>query len=114
MLADVILDIMLYWLWFSVSPLQNRHRRRVMFRVAQGDVQLRSAASNKRKLLPLSMQHHVRLARFFTADFNVVPAQLRADTGAEGLGNGLLGCKAHGQKRRGLAMRKGVSNFARQ
>ena len=60
------------------------------------------------------MQHHERFAGFLAADFDVPPAQLRANAGAERLGDGLFGRKAHGQKRRRLAMRKAVGDLVRQ
>ena len=49
--------------------------------------------------LAFAVQHDVGLAGFFAADFHVLPAQLRADAGAKGLGDGFLAGKARRQKR---------------
>ena len=59
------------------------------------------------------MQHHEWLAGFLAPDFHVLPAQLRADAGAERLGNGLLGREPHGQERRGILVRETVGDFVR-
>ena len=65
------------------------------------------------QLLALAMQHHERFAGFFAPDFHVPPAQLRANAGAECLGDGLLGRKARRQERPGNFVRQAVGDFVR-
>ena len=91
---------------------QNRRRRRVIGRVAQADKQSFRAAGLE-QFFPLAVQDHERLAGFLAPDFHVLPAELRADAGAERLGNGLLGRESHGQERRGILVRETVGDFVR-
>ena len=58
------------------------------------------------------MQHHVRLAGFFAANFHVLPAQFRADAGAERLGDRFLGRKPRRQKRPRPFVGKTIGCFA--
>ena len=60
------------------------------------------------------MQNHERLAGFLFANFHVLPAELRADAGAERLGNGFLGRKPRREERRGIFVRQAVGDFVRQ
>ena len=94
------------------SPFQNRRRRRVVGRVAQADEQPFRPAGLE-QFFSLAVQDHERLAGCFAPDFHVLPAQLRADAGAERLGNGLLGREPHGQERRGIFVREAVGDFVR-
>jgi hypothetical protein len=52
-----------------------------------------------------------RLAGFFAADFDVLPAELGADAGAEGFGHGFFGGKAGGEKWGGVFVGEAVSDF---
>ena len=72
-----------------------------MFRVAQADEQLLRAARFK-QFSSLAVQDHEWLARFFAANFHVLPTERRADARAECLGDRLLRRKARGQERRGI------------
>ena len=84
-----------------------------MFRVAQADEQLPGLARFK-QFLSRAVQHHERLAGFLPADFHVLPAKLRADAGAERLGNRLLGREPRRDKRRGMPVRQAIRHFIRQ
>src|SRR5438876_858186 len=80
-------------------PFQNRHRRGVILGVAEAKVKFRAAAPLE-EFLPVVVQNDERLARFLAAHFQVLPAELFADPGAERLGDGLLGRETGGEKRR--------------
>ena len=60
-----------------------------------------------------AVQDHERLAGVLAPDFHVLPAQLRADAGAERLGNRLLGREPRRQERRGIFVRETVGDFVR-
>jgi hypothetical protein len=70
----------------------------VLLGVAQAQVDQPPAARVKQSF-SFVVQHDVGFAGFFAADFDVLPAQLRADAGAKGLGDRLLARKTRGQKR---------------
>jgi hypothetical protein len=63
-------------------------------------------ACARKQFFPLAVQHHERLAGFLAPDLHVLPAQLRADAGAERLGNGLLGREPRREERRGIFVRQ--------
>ncbi len=65
------------------------------------------------QLFPGRMQDYERFAAFLASDLHIVPAKLRADARAEGLGNGFLGRKTRRQERRRHAMRQAVADFVR-
>src|SRR6266568_3908361 len=83
----------------KLFALQNRHRRRVILRVAEAEVKFRAAAPLE-KFLSVVVQNDERLARCLAPHFEVLPAEMFADPRAERFGDGLLGREACGEKRR--------------
>src|SRR5262249_26963970 len=67
----------------SSNAFQNRHRRRVVFRMAQAD-QHGPRVSFLEQLLAFAVQNDIRLAAILASHLHIAPAELRADAGAEG------------------------------
>ena len=74
-----------------------------MFRVAQTDMELFAVVPGE-SFPAFAVQHRERCAGIAPPDFHVPPAQVRADAGAKGLGDGFLGRKSRRQKGRRLAL----------
>ena len=81
-----------------LKSFQNGDGGGIMVGVTQAE-QDRAAASGLKQVLALAMQDDKRLAAGFLSDFDVVPTELGADTGAEGFGHGFLGGDARCQER---------------
>ena len=95
------------------STLQNRHGRGVIRRMAQADEQP-FCATRREQLFAFTVQHHKRFAGFLAPDFHVLPAECRADAGAERFGNGFLGREPRREERGRVFVRPAIRDFAWQ
>lgn len=80
-----------------LGALENRDGRRLRGRVTQADVH-RRATTFAEECFALSVKDDIRFAGFFPADLDVLPAELRANASAEGLGNSFLSGKTRSEK----------------
>ena len=78
--------------------------------VAESEVDNAGAAAGE-QLPGLVMEENEGFAGFLAADFDVLPAELGADAGAKGLGDGFFGGETRGEKRRGIFVGKAVGHF---
>jgi len=93
-----------------MSSFQNGHGGGVFSGVAEGEVDATGAAPGE-QFQALAVQDDVGFAGIFAANFHVVPAELRANAGAKGLGDGFLGRKSGGQKWAGNFVGETVGRF---
>ena len=93
-----------------MSSFQNSHRRGVFPRVAEGEVDATGAAPGE-QFQAFAIEDDEGFAGVFAANFHVAPAELRANAGAKGLGDGFLGRKSGGQKRAGEFVGETVGRF---
>ncbi len=94
------------------SALEYCQGGRVLLRVTEGQMQFAPAALLE-KSFPAVMEDDERLAGFFAANLHVLPAKLRANAGAEGLGNRLFRGESRRQMWRGVSVRETIRDFVR-
>ena len=94
------------------SILQNGHRRGVMVGVAETQMD-DAAGALMEEAQPGAMQNHERLPAVFPAHFHVLPAEVLADPGPEGLRDRFLGGKSRREERGGVLVRERVGDLGR-
>jgi hypothetical protein len=95
------------------STFQNGNRRSVLLRVADAQVNDAPAALLQERL-SFFVENDEWFAAFFSAHFHVVPAELRADAGAERFGNRFFRREPRRDEWRGIFVRETIGNFRRE
>lgn len=91
--------------------LEHRYGGGVLNGVGKAEVKAGGFAGAK-ELFAFAVKDDVGLARLFAADFDIVPADARADAGAERFRNSFLGGETGSYKRCGVLVRQAVIEFA--